>query len=143
KKDVDDDEIVTSEEVLGEATPAQGGYDAVVFTSSSVVGGMPVADGPLVAITPGEPARTLARKLLERYGPKGQKPTGKLSRKDLGLDEESFRQLDVDEDGLLDAEELARFARRPADLELSVALGTVQGVKISPVKGKKVQGFRV
>src|SRR5207248_3727320 len=48
KKDVDDDEIVTSEEVLGEATPAQGGYDAVVFTSSSVVGGMPVADGPLV-----------------------------------------------------------------------------------------------
>jgi len=129
--------------VLGEATPAQGGYGAVVFTTTALGNAMPATDGPLVAITPGEPARTLARKLLERYNPKGQKPTGKLSRKDLGLDEEAFRQLDADEDGLLDAEELARFARRPADLELSVALGTVQGVKISPVKGRQIPGVRL
>ncbi|MBI1916044.1 MAG: EF-hand domain-containing protein [Planctomycetes bacterium] len=142
KKDVDDDEIVTSEEILGEAAPNDGNLD-FVFTSTAVGGGMPVTDGPLVAITPGEPARTLARKLLERYGAKDGKKTGKLSRKDLGLDEESFHQLDVDEDGLLDAEELARFARRPADLELSVVLGAGQGVKISPVKGKKGQGFRL
>ena len=34
-----------------------------------------------------------------------------------------IRQLDVDGDGLLDAEELARFAQRPPDLELKVDLG--------------------
>src|SRR5262245_46216287 len=140
KKDVDDDEIITSEEVLGEAAPNQGDFGTVVFAPGVSGGTMPVADAPLVAITPGEPARTLARKLLERYTPKDGTKPGKLSRENLGLDEDSFRQLDVDEDGLLDAEELARFARRPADLELSVVLGAGQGVKISPVKERKIPG---
>jgi Ca2+-binding EF-hand superfamily protein len=143
KKDVDDDEMVTSEEVFGEATPNQGDFGGVVAFSTGGMDAVPVADGPLLAITPGEPARGLARKLLERYSPKGEKPTGKLSRKNLGLDEESFRQLDVDEDGLLDAEELARFARRPADVELTVLIGAGQAVKLTPVKERKIEGVRL
>src|SRR5262245_1042092 len=127
KKDVNDDEIVTSEELLGEAPVGQYGLNDVVF-ATDYSASVPATDSPLVAVTPGEPARALARKLLDRYGAKGDaKKTGKLTRKDLGLDEESFRQLDADEDGQLDAEELARFARRSPDIELSITLGTGQG----------------
>src|SRR5262245_37429343 len=143
KKDVNDDEIVTSEELLGEAPVGQYGLNDVVF-ATDYSASVPATDSPLVAVTPGEPARALARKLLDRYGAKGDaKKTGKLTRKDLGLDEESFRQLDADEDGQLDAEELARFARRSPDIELSITLGTGQGVKIVPGKRKKPEGFRL
>jgi Ca2+-binding EF-hand superfamily protein len=63
--------------------------------------------------------------LLQRYG---DKKTGskKLTRKALGLDEETFKALDADGDGELDLEELARFARRAPDLELTVHLGKRQ-----------------
>src|SRR5207248_7585610 len=61
----------------------------------------------------------LARQLLSRYG-KGAK---KLGRKAAGLSKEAFDALDADGDGELDAEELARFARRAPDLELRVGVG--------------------
>jgi Ca2+-binding EF-hand superfamily protein len=142
KKDVNDDEIITSEELLGEAPVGQNDFNQV-FIASDYSASMLVTDGPLLAITPGEPARALARKLLDRYGKGDGKKTGKLTRKDLGLDEESFRQLDADEDGLLDAEELARFARRSPDIELSVTLGTGKGVRVTPFKEKKVPGVKL
>src|SRR5262249_21356091 len=65
----------------------------------------------------------LVRRLLVRYGPKTDKPADqKLAQKDLGIDTGTFAHLDTDKDGKLDKEELARFARRPPDLELTVRL---------------------
>src|SRR5205823_2715616 len=46
-----------------------------------------------------------------------------MTRQHMGLDEETFGRLDVDGDGSLDAEELARFAARPPDVELTLRLG--------------------
>src|SRR5262249_50619596 len=52
----------------------------------------------------------------------------------LGLDEATFEKLDADGDGSLDVEELARFAQRPADLEVKARLGRTQGIDL--VRGK-------
>ena len=49
----------------------------------------------------------------------------KLTRKDLGLDEETFADLDADGDGVLDREELAHFAQRNPDLQLNVRIGDI------------------
>src|SRR5262249_10948233 len=75
----------------------------------------------------------LARRLQERYGKaarQGEPAPTKLSRKDLGLDETTFVKLDVDGDGFLDTEELARFAQREPDLELKVDLGPKASVEL-------------
>jgi Ca2+-binding EF-hand superfamily protein len=79
----------------------------------------------LVPITsPGQVPAGLVRAMQERYGPKADKPDQKkLSRADLGLDEATFARLDINGDGVLDAEELAGFVKRAPDLELTVRLG--------------------
>jgi Ca2+-binding EF-hand superfamily protein len=132
KKDADDDEMVTAAELLGQAPTGQLGYRVVVDGAAAP----PLAaDSPFVALTPGESPRALAKRLLARYAPPGSKD-GRLSRKQLGLDEATFKLLDADEDGQLDAEELGRFARRPPDVELTVNLGKDGGVVITEVKGR-------
>src|SRR5262249_40979100 len=95
---------------------------------------------------PGEVPTSLVRRLQERYGPRSEKSEEKkLSRKDLGLDEATFRRLDTNGDGVLDATELAGFVKRPPDLELVMRLGKKKaseaGVEIvrgsaSPLTGK-------
>jgi Ca2+-binding EF-hand superfamily protein len=47
----------------------------------------------------------------------------KLTRKQIGLDEATFRLLDKNGDGKLDSKELPGFIRRPPDLEVTVRLG--------------------
>src|SRR5262249_24347733 len=92
--------------------------------------------------TPGEAPAELVRYLQERYGPKAGKEEKKLSRKDLGLDEATFGKLDTNGDGVLDAQELAGFVKRPPDLELVMHLGggnaRVEGAAAgpSPLAGK-------
>ena len=131
KKDANDDEMVTSAELLGQASPAQGGYRLLVSGSVAV----PLtADSPFVTVTPGVSARALAKRLRDKYGPKGK--GGRLGRKELGLDAATFKLLDADEDGQLDAEELARFTQRPPDVELTVRLGKDGGVGVTEVKGR-------
>jgi len=71
-------------------------------------------------IISGESSDKLVKELLSRYGKTNAKT---LSRKELGLDEATFKALDTNGDGVLDAEELAGFAKRDADLELSVRVG--------------------
>ena len=131
KKDANDDEMVTSAELLGQAPPAQGGYQIVV--SGSYAAPL-VPDSPFVTVTPGASTRALAKRLRDKYAPKGK--GGRLGRKELGLDAATFKLLDADEDGQLDAEELARFAQRPPDVELAVSLGKGGGVAITEVKGR-------
>jgi Ca2+-binding EF-hand superfamily protein len=123
KLDLDDDEMITVDEVLPNS---RNPYDGFVVAPPLPVGSAPVQGEPFFMIVPGESTTGLARQLLTRYAAKGHLvPQGikKLTRKDLGLDEATFNRLDVDGDGELDSEELARFAQRPADLELTVRLG--------------------
>jgi len=128
KRDRNDDEIITPDEITG--APAAGRDDQLIalFERQAILasyhrrsrGG----DGPFWLVQHGASKAALARR-LQRYArgdKQGQQPT-KLSRKDLGLDEAAFARLDVDGDGLLDTEELSRFAERPPDLELKVDLG--------------------
>jgi Ca2+-binding EF-hand superfamily protein len=72
----------------------------------------------------GEVPGDLIKAMKDRYGPKGKKVEEvKLSCKELGLDEATFRQLDINGDGVLDDKEMAGFIRRSPDIELTVRLG--------------------
>jgi Ca2+-binding EF-hand superfamily protein len=125
KLDANDDEMITPDELSPSHVPDDGGVEggAVAFVLD---GSLPAANGggPFMLLRRGETSKDLARRLLQQYGAtgKGTAPT-RLSRKALGLDEATFARLDADGDGLLDAEELARFAQRPPDLELMVRAG--------------------
>ncbi|HEV3256796.1 MAG TPA: EF-hand domain-containing protein, partial [Gemmataceae bacterium] len=124
KLDEDDDEMVTAQELLpGTGIGAGGAGFAVVARPIPVAGAQP-ANPLIMPIIPGEGGTNLVRQLLARYGRKDQPQDGKkLTRKDLGLDQGTFDRLDADGNGELDAEELARFADRSADLEVIVRIG--------------------
>jgi Ca2+-binding EF-hand superfamily protein len=124
KLDTDDDEMVTYAEFKAglrnlsrvrpnaavPAPPAKKAYPQAAKERPAQ---------PFVTVDPNSGA-TLAKQLLARYGPKDAKV---LTRKDIGLDEAAFKQLDANGDGQLDLDELARFTRRAADLELTIRLG--------------------
>jgi Ca2+-binding EF-hand superfamily protein len=133
KKDADDDEMVTAAELQGQTTSNMG-YQVLIDGDMTA----PLsAEGPLVAVNARESNRNLARQLLNRYARSAEaKKAGKLTAKDLGLNAEAFRKLDVDEDGKLDAEELARFARRDPDVEIDISIGKPASVVIRPLRGK-------
>jgi Ca2+-binding EF-hand superfamily protein len=138
KLDADDDETVSVDEIM--PTRAMGGGEGFVVVSSGDFITPNNQPGVVMMLNPGEPRAALARQLLQRYAGKGGKKGGKkLTREDLGLDRETFARLDADEDGALDAEELARFDRRPADLELTVRLGARpnDGPEVEVMKGGK------
>ncbi len=121
KLDANDDEMITPEELLREATTGNGDGLPVALA----YGGMPAgrSDGSFFVIEPGC-GPELARQLLIRYGKTAEpKPGLKLSREQLGLDAETFAALDTDRDGFLDAAELAKFADRAPDLEMKVRIG--------------------
>jgi Ca2+-binding EF-hand superfamily protein len=109
RADGDDDEAVTAQELASYGTAHQ-------------LVAAPNPD-PVILPHPDEPADELVRRLLDRYGPKTDKPQDKkLTQKDLGIDGATFALLDTDKDGQLDKGELAHFARRPPDLEMTVRL---------------------
>jgi Ca2+-binding EF-hand superfamily protein len=122
KLDFDDDEMVSVQEMSGNVENSD--ERLAVKAAFALMENEGPNNGPFILVKPGEASKELARRLLNHYGRKGQKaPVKKLTRQDLGLDEESFKQLDMDEDGKLDGEELARFAQRDPDLELRIRLG--------------------
>jgi Ca2+-binding EF-hand superfamily protein len=124
RMDEDEDEIVTPRELVPNAKP----FDP--FSAGMAMLGPSSKSGPanktVVPVpTPGQAPPALVSAMQERYGPKGKKAAQKgLSRKDLGLDEATFRQLDANGDGVLDAKELEGFVKRPPDLEVMVRLDT-------------------
>jgi Ca2+-binding EF-hand superfamily protein len=73
-------------------------------------------------LTPGEVPADLAARMMKRYGGSDDKEP-KLTRKALGLDEATFRKLDTDGDGVLDAAELGGFVKRAPDIEFVLRLG--------------------
>src|SRR5262249_45660062 len=75
---------------------------------------------PFVVLVGEDGNRRLVQQLLDRYD---KNKNGKLSRKEIGLDGETFELLDADADGELDVTELGHFGKVPAALEVIVRLG--------------------
>jgi Ca2+-binding EF-hand superfamily protein len=114
--DENEDEMISREELA----PNQGRGRFVEEVGYS--GARPAtAPGPVAQLlNPGEPRQALVQELLRRYD---KDKNGKLSRAEVGLDQDTFDALDADRDGQLDAKELARWSERPVDLELVLRLG--------------------
>lgn len=105
KLDTDEDEWLTHDEILGKggrtSADDEGFTFATLGTDNSTVG-----DLPLHIATGAEDAE-LGRRLLRHYGKKGAKS---LDAKRARLPADLFAKLDRNRDGVLDAEELSRFA---------------------------------
>jgi Ca2+-binding EF-hand superfamily protein len=108
--DVNDDELISTEELLPGSRFAFGGPDKQGKDKPA----------PLLAlVNRDEPPAKQAAPLLARYD---KEKKGKLSRSEIDLDEAVFAAFDVDKDGSLDPKELAKWLSEPADLELVVPL---------------------
>lgn len=127
QRDEDDDEVVTVAEVLPDAEPNAPAFVA----DDGMMEAAPATDGAFVVVNPNESGIALARRLQMKYGREenqleNRPDTRRLTRKDLGLDEDDFKQLDADGDGWLDLTELSLFPLRPPHLEILVRLGKRQ-----------------
>jgi Ca2+-binding EF-hand superfamily protein len=135
RMDEDEDEMITTRELVPNPKPPAGGMMARMAMRGRGRSG----SGPKLVIpvaTPGKSPAGLVSALKRRYKPKGKRlPARKLSRKDLGLDEETFRRLDANGDGKLDDRELAGFVKRAPDVEFVVRLGSGEA-RVEVVRGK-------
>jgi Ca2+-binding EF-hand superfamily protein len=140
--DVDEDEMITPAEVMGEAGADDPyGKAFVVATRQPARSGPP----PLHVVADASEDEALAKTILQRYGKGG----AALSAAALGLSKEAMAALDRDGDGKLSAEELARFADRPADVALTVLLAPAPAnpaqIRRAPqarVRGREVPAAR-
>jgi Ca2+-binding EF-hand superfamily protein len=146
KLDRNDDEMITPDEILPRM--AQGGDGRLVarVTYYNATGQRGRSGGPFWMAQPGESKIELGQELLRRYGKEGkqgQRPT-RLTQQELSLDRATFAKLDVDGNGFLDTEELARFAQRTPDLEIRIDLGAKASVELlkqgRPLEAKVRQG---
>lgn len=126
RRDEDEDEIVTPRELVTPSETPANPLAGLMAMGGALAGNQDASAGNKFFVpvpVPGEVPATLVRNLQERYGKADKPEEAKLTRKDLGLDEKSFAQLDVNKDGVLDADELAGLVKRPPDLELVIRLG--------------------
>jgi Ca2+-binding EF-hand superfamily protein len=128
--DEDDDEMIATQELVPETGANAGGLFAMAAMVRPGAQQAPTSSPTLVPVSkPGEVPADLVRRMLERYARGGD---GKaLTRKDLGLDEATFRRLDTNADGVLDGQELGGFVKRPADLELVLRFGKKEASQAS------------
>jgi Ca2+-binding EF-hand superfamily protein len=113
-QDTDEDELLTTQELLANLSPQER---AALVVDKEDAG--PNSKAAFLAINPDDAGKDLARALQSRYSKRGLKH---IQRKQIGLDEQTFNELDRDRDGFLDESELARFADRPADVEVIIRL---------------------
>src|SRR5262249_39351648 len=115
--DGDDDEMVTAQEIVPNPNVALGRVFAVPAAPAGPA-------SPRIGAsfyTPAVDADSgLALLLLSHYDTDKNRT---LSRTEIGLSKETFAALDTNKDGELDAEELARWHLRAADLAFTVNLG--------------------
>jgi Ca2+-binding EF-hand superfamily protein len=122
--DEDEDEIITTRELLPNARSSAGNMFAGMMGRPKGPNAKDSRKSLIPLDQPGKVPGDLVKAMQERYGPKGKKAGEvKLTCKDLGLDEATFRGLDTNDDGVLDSNELAGFVKRPPDIELTVRLG--------------------
>lgn len=127
QRDEDDDEVVTAEEIV----PSGNSPNPFIVAEEGMNATPRPDDGPVVLINPNESGIALGRRLYMRYGreenqEENRPDTRKLTRKDIGLDEADFKNLDADSDGELNLHELSLFPLRAPDLEILVRLGKRQ-----------------
>jgi Ca2+-binding EF-hand superfamily protein len=121
--DVDDDEMITVAELMGNTGPVSPDEARLALELALLElarAGAPMSTGALHRARGHRPDTALARRLLSQYGGKAAR---RLTAKQIGLDAETFALVDADGNGELDGEELARFHRRPPDLTFTVRLG--------------------
>lgn len=134
KLDADEDEIITTRELLPNESP----NPLAGLMAMGMGGNQGKNDGnktlTLIA-TAGVMPPKLVAELQKRYGLAADKPEEKkLSCKELGLDDATFRLLDANGDGVLDASELAGFVTRSPDLEMVLHLGKKKEVAMPRIK---------
>jgi Ca2+-binding EF-hand superfamily protein len=118
KLDVDDDELLTRQELLLVAnTPV-----VVMPVDNAMPPGVQATSSAFLLLNPGDQPACWTDLLLKHYD---KDHNHKLSRVEIGLPKEVFDRLDTNQDGELDAAELAHFVARPADLELMARFGEV------------------
>jgi len=131
--------MVTASEIVPNPPATKINMLAGMFKSGPAKGPSTGNDMLLLVTTPGDAPAGMARLMQKRYGAKGAEGAT-LRQKDLNLDEATFAALDANGDGKLDAEELAGFAKRAPDLELTLWLGSrgksEQRVELVPAKGR-------
>jgi Ca2+-binding EF-hand superfamily protein len=116
--DQDGDELLSPQEIT--RRPVNPESTARQRRASDSAGESPA----FILIGPGDSGSPVAQRLLAKYGTADIEKGLKLSRAAVGLPQSLFASLDADKDGQLDTAELAKFAQRPADLELIIRLGT-------------------
>lgn len=124
--DVDEDEFLTTAEVLGRAVGANAPRQIVLLTPRpSEPRGEPTTD--LLFLT--ADGAQAVKQLLAARGARG---ATSLRRTDLGADDKTFAALDQDGNGALDTTELTAWLRKPPDLELALAFDA-GGARLAPV----------
>jgi Ca2+-binding EF-hand superfamily protein len=118
KFDEDEDETVTISELLSEVQDPFGRR----FRTQTAPPPPRPATRPtaFLAVPAGEPVAETAKRLLARCD---KDKNGRLSREEIGLSPQQFIPFDSDQNGELDADELAAWLRRPPDLTVAVTLG--------------------
>jgi Ca2+-binding EF-hand superfamily protein len=138
--DADEDEMVTMEELLPNLAQLGRRRIFVAPPRRQAV----ATNSDFVMMGAGDAPGKLTRQLLTRYGPKpGTARAESLTRKQIGLDQAAFDELDLDRNGVLDARELDRFARRAPDLELLIRHGRGRSsgpLEVLSPKGKQGLG---
>jgi Ca2+-binding EF-hand superfamily protein len=120
KLDLDDDELIAASELRPYDSNLNYGFAVARPVKQPA---QPPAPN-LVPLSPSGNAAAVARQLVDRYGAASGK-AGKLTREEIGLDKEQFREADADGDGHLDLEEVSQLCRRPVpQLTLLVRLGS-------------------
>jgi Ca2+-binding EF-hand superfamily protein len=117
--DADDDELVSAQELLGE----QPNPFAPVQTVMARPGQTSKLHANFLPVQAKEASTDLAAALMLRYD---KTTKGSLTAADLGLDAETFTQLDRNGDGKLDSEEAERWHQKARPLELIARLGQTQ-----------------
>lgn len=107
--DVNEDELLTPEELIP-------GLD---FGFGRRLQRMDQGAALLSLVNPDDPPAKLAAPLLARYD---KNKDGKLSPTESGLDQATFKALDINKDDQLDAKELAAWFAEPADLVIMAPL---------------------
>ncbi len=124
QRDENEDEIVTTRELVPNTVVKIDQMGMMMAMGGSGGRSKATSSALLVPVlTPGEIPADLESRLLKRYAVSGGEEKDKFTRKDVGLDEATFRQLDTNSDGVLDTKELAGLVKQKPGIEIVLRLG--------------------
>jgi Ca2+-binding EF-hand superfamily protein len=132
RMDVDEDEMITSAEIMGQAggSSVGGGFAFVVDS----FGQMGAGSRTIHVVADGRQDEALGRLILQRYGKRGEKF---VSAPSLGLSKDALAALDPDDTGKLTPAMLARFGTLPPSASFTVHLGNRGDRPMIAVNGDK------